>query len=97
MSANIRKTISQSRTFEKYLLCDSLPRSTECVIFVKPVNASFQLEKYQLGDDKGEIVRTEFKINKLNHVLRPKSFFATELFKVDADTVTHITTPMARS
>jgi transposase InsO family protein len=94
MSANIRKTIKAGHS--KNIVVRFTPKIYRVCHIVKPVNASFQLEKYQLEDDKGEIVRTEYKINKPNQVLRPKSFFATELLKVDADTVTHITNADAK-
>jgi hypothetical protein len=94
LSANIRKTIKAGHS--KNIVVRFTPKIYRVCHIVKPVNASFQLEKYQLEDDKGEIVRTEFKINKPNQVLRPKSFFATELLKVDADTVTHITNADAK-
>jgi transposase InsO family protein len=95
LSANIRKTMKAGHS--KNVVVRFTPKIYRVCHVIRPLNTAFQLEKYQVEDDKGDIVLAEFKINKPNQALRPKSFFATELLKVDPNTATHITNADAKA
>ena len=94
LSSNIRKAYKSGN--QKNIVVKFTPKIYKIYHIIYPNNKMFQLEKYQVADEFDNPILEEMKINNPNKDRKIKSFFATELLKVNPETMTNISNADAK-